>query len=52
MSSCTLAIYKGKYSFVEQVPIILINGAPTNKEDQTQQQARLLYSHANYHSGC
>lgn len=32
-------------SFVEQVPVILINGAPTNKEDQTSKNAGLLYSH-------
>ncbi|MBD1583707.1 alpha-keto acid decarboxylase family protein [Pseudoalteromonas sp. S16_S37] len=32
-------------SFVEQVPVILINGAPTNKEDQISKQAGLLYSH-------
>ncbi|WP_125559969.1 alpha-keto acid decarboxylase family protein [Pseudoalteromonas rubra] len=32
-------------SFVEQVPVILINGAPTNKEDQISKNAGLLYSH-------
>ncbi len=32
-------------SYVEQVPVILINGAPTNKEDQISKQAGLLYSH-------
>lgn len=32
-------------SFVEQVPVILINGAPTNKEDATEKNAGLLYSH-------
>ncbi|MBE0370647.1 alpha-keto acid decarboxylase family protein [Pseudoalteromonas sp. MMG013] len=32
-------------SFVEQVPVILINGAPTNKEDQISKQTGLLYSH-------
>ena len=32
-------------SYVEQVPVILINGAPTNKEDQTSKRAGLLYSH-------
>lgn len=31
--------------FVEQVPIVLINGAPTNKEDAVDQNAGLLYSH-------
>ncbi|KZW99129.1 hypothetical protein JL49_19265 [Pseudoalteromonas luteoviolacea] len=32
-------------SYVEQVPVILINGAPTNKEDQISKCAGLLYSH-------
>ncbi|GMM85121.1 thiamine pyrophosphate-binding protein [Pseudoalteromonas sp. MTN2-4] len=32
-------------SYVEQVPVILINCAPTNKEDQISKQAGLLYSH-------
>ncbi|MGB1090776.1 MAG: alpha-keto acid decarboxylase family protein [Oceanobacter sp.] len=32
-------------AFVEQVPVMLINGAPTNKEDQIMQQTGLLYSH-------
>ncbi|KZN37660.1 hypothetical protein N474_05380 [Pseudoalteromonas luteoviolacea CPMOR-2] len=32
-------------SYVEQVPVILINGAPTNKEDQVSKCAGLLYSH-------
>ncbi|WP_440055753.1 alpha-keto acid decarboxylase family protein [Pseudoalteromonas sp. T1lg65] len=32
-------------SYVEQVPVILVNGAPTNKEDQTSKHAGLLYSH-------
>jgi indolepyruvate decarboxylase len=32
-------------SFVEQGPVVLINGAPTNKEDSTEKQAGLLYSH-------
>lgn len=32
-------------SFTEQVPVVLINGAPTNKEDQTEKNAGLLYSH-------
>lgn len=32
-------------SYVEQVPVILINGAPTNKEDAIEKNAGLLYSH-------
>ncbi|MHA6965645.1 alpha-keto acid decarboxylase family protein [Zobellella denitrificans] len=32
-------------SFVEQVPVLLINGAPTNKEDSTEKNTGLLYSH-------
>ncbi len=32
-------------SFVEQAPVVLINGAPTNKEDNTEKNAGLLYSH-------
>ncbi|RKQ43284.1 indolepyruvate decarboxylase [Roseivirga pacifica] len=32
-------------SFTEQVPLILINGAPTNKEDSIEKNAGLLYSH-------
>lgn len=32
-------------SFVEQVPVVLINGAPTNKEDSIEKNAGLLYSH-------
>ncbi|NVK43174.1 MAG: alpha-keto acid decarboxylase family protein [Oceanospirillaceae bacterium] len=32
-------------SFVEQVPVLLINGAPTNKEDSTEKHTGLLYSH-------
>jgi indolepyruvate decarboxylase len=32
-------------SFVEQVPVVLINGAPTNKEDAIEKNAGLLYSH-------
>ncbi|MCL1050998.1 thiamine pyrophosphate-dependent enzyme [Shewanella abyssi] len=32
-------------SYVEQVPLVLINGAPTNKEDQISKQTGLLYSH-------
>ncbi len=32
-------------SFVEQVPVVLINGAPTNKEDAMERNAGLLYSH-------
>jgi len=32
-------------SAVEQVPVVVINGAPTNKEFQNQRYAGLLYSH-------
>ncbi|AWB68238.1 hypothetical protein C2869_18270 [Saccharobesus litoralis] len=32
-------------SFVEQSPVILINGAPTNKENAVEKNAGLLYSH-------
>ena len=32
-------------SYVEQVPVLLINGAPTNKEDLTEKHTGLLYSH-------
>ena len=32
-------------SYTEQVPVVLINGAPTNKEDSTEKNAGLLYSH-------
>ncbi|WP_346836684.1 thiamine pyrophosphate-dependent enzyme [Microbulbifer sp. SAOS-129_SWC] len=32
-------------SFTEQVPVLLINGAPTNKEYATERHAGLLYSH-------
>ncbi len=32
-------------SHVEQVPVVLINGAPTNKEDAIEKNAGLLYSH-------
>jgi indolepyruvate decarboxylase len=32
-------------SFTEMVPLVLINGAPTNKEDSTEQNAGLLYAH-------
>lgn len=32
-------------SFTEQVPVIVINGAPTNKENAVEQNAGLLYSH-------
>jgi len=32
-------------SQVEQVPVVLINGAPTNKEDAIEKNAGLLYSH-------
>lgn len=32
-------------SFVEQVPVLLINGAPTNKEDSIEKHTGLLYSH-------
>ncbi len=32
-------------SYVEQVPIIVINGAPTNKQFTTQKSVGLLYSH-------
>ena len=32
-------------SFVEQAPVVLINGAPTNKEDSIEKNAGILYSH-------
>lgn len=32
-------------SFVEQVPVVLINGAPTNKEDSIEKNVGLIYSH-------
>ena len=32
-------------SYVERVPVVLINGAPTAKETVTEQQEGLLYSH-------
>jgi indolepyruvate decarboxylase len=32
-------------SFVEKVPILMINGAPTNKEDSNEKNVGLLYSH-------
>lgn len=32
-------------SFVEQVPVVVINGAPTNKEFTNQRLVGLLYSH-------
>ena len=32
-------------SYVEQVPVVLINGAPTNKENSVEQNAGLVYSH-------
>jgi len=32
-------------SYTEQVPVLLINGAPTNKEYAIEQHAGLLYSH-------
>jgi indolepyruvate decarboxylase len=32
-------------SFIEQVPVIVINGAPTNKEFANQDSVGLLYSH-------
>lgn len=32
-------------SYVEQVPVLLINGAPTNKEDSIEKNTGLLYSH-------
>ena len=32
-------------SFVEQVPVVVINGAPTNKEFANQRLVGLLYSH-------
>lgn len=32
-------------SFMEQVPLLLINGAPTNKENAVEQNAGLLYAH-------
>ena len=32
-------------SFVEKVPVLMINGAPTNKEDSNEKNVGLLYSH-------
>ena len=32
-------------SYTEQVPLILINGAPTNKEDSVERYAGLMYAH-------
>nr|WP_067291450.1 thiamine pyrophosphate-binding protein [Marinobacterium profundum] len=32
-------------SYVEQVPVLLINGAPTNKENSIEKNTGLLYSH-------
>lgn len=32
-------------SYAEQVPLILINGAPTNKEDSVERYAGLMYAH-------
>lgn len=32
-------------SYTEQVPVVLINGAPTNKEDSVEKNAGLLYAH-------
>lgn len=32
-------------SYTEQVPLILINGAPTNKEDAVERNAGLMYAH-------
>jgi len=32
-------------SYTEMVPLLLINGAPTNKEDSTEKNAGLLYAH-------
>lgn len=32
-------------SYTEMVPLLLINGAPTNKEDSVEKNAGLLYSH-------
>jgi indolepyruvate decarboxylase len=32
-------------SYTEQVPLVLINGAPTNKEDSVEKNAGLLYAH-------
>lgn len=32
-------------SYTEQVPLLLINGAPTNKEDSVEKNAGLLYAH-------
>ncbi len=32
-------------SYAEQVPLILINGAPTNKEDSVEKNAGLIYAH-------
>ncbi|WP_020536354.1 thiamine pyrophosphate-binding protein [Lewinella cohaerens] len=33
-------------SFVEKVPVLVINGAPTNKEDNIEKNAGLLFSHS------
>lgn len=32
-------------SYAEQVPLIVINGAPTNKEDSVERYAGLMYAH-------
>ncbi len=32
-------------SFIEKVPVIMINGAPTNKENSNEKNVGLLYSH-------
>ncbi len=32
-------------SYVERVPVLLVNGAPTSKETSVEQNAALLYSH-------
>lgn len=32
-------------SYTEQVPLILVNGAPTNKEDSVERNAGLMYAH-------
>ncbi|MFK8165373.1 MAG: thiamine pyrophosphate-binding protein [Lewinella sp.] len=33
-------------SYVEKVPVLVINGAPTNKEDNIEKNAGLLFSHS------
>ncbi|MEO0341422.1 MAG: thiamine pyrophosphate-binding protein, partial [Bacteroidota bacterium] len=33
-------------SFVEKVPVLVINGAPTNKEDSIEKNAGVLFSHS------